>query len=520
MGKKKEEEGVVVVFTEEGSVGLDLEEQPGPTVAVQLVKEGTQATQHASLRPGLVITHVAGRDMVGRSLDDVFDAIVAHPERPLELRFAADEEEEAEADGGESAAWRTSLSSLLASPASMIFSSRAATDAAADTQPAGEPLPPVTTELWEASEKMLTPSVPGGLTTAVEYPAPTPPENVYEASGAGPFWTPSLELYRVTHDRRPGIGFQPRVVTRATITGVETKHVGGKEHTAYMVECRPTEGFPWSVAKRFSEFVALRTALGTAHPELLKAAFPSKQVLGSLLGSQQAQRATVTARRATLEAWLEAAVEACREDPTLLLFFHEDGASSAAAAGQEEAEPEDGGSPLRELTFVSSVTVAVAVGQSSFWRTAEPQFAVGVTPEFGGEGWTIRRSLSEFTALRAKMIAELEAISAGSGGGLSELPFPVVGWFSGKDTDDTRRARAILLQEWAEGALTLARREPLLLTFLQDDGSTAEEEPVAEPEGEAVLAEYRCLRRCQIRAEAVRALTGFKTLARRQKDAG
>ena len=79
-----------------------------------------------------------------------------------------------------------------------------------------------------------------------------------------------------------------------------------------------------------------------------------------------------------------------------------------------------------------------------------------------------------------------------------------------------RRARAILLQEWTEGALTLARREPLLLTFLQDDGSTAEEEPVAEPEGEAVLAEYRCLRRCQIRAEAVRLHLSIFVITRRQ----
>ena len=79
---------VVVVFTEQGSVGLELAEKPGPKVEVAVIKPGTQATQHASLQPGLVITHVAGEDMAGKTLDDVFDVIIAHPERPLEFRFA------------------------------------------------------------------------------------------------------------------------------------------------------------------------------------------------------------------------------------------------------------------------------------------------------------------------------------------------------------------------------------------------------------------------------------------------
>ena len=82
------QEEVIVVFREQGSVGLELVERPGPSVAVQQIKQGTQATQHASLQPGLVITHVAGEDMAGKTLDDVFDVIIAHPERPLEFRFA------------------------------------------------------------------------------------------------------------------------------------------------------------------------------------------------------------------------------------------------------------------------------------------------------------------------------------------------------------------------------------------------------------------------------------------------
>ena len=83
--------GLAVLFTELGSVGLDLEELPGtaPRVAINNVKEGTQAMAHPELRPGLVITHVAGRDMAGKSLDGVFDAIIDHPERPLEMRFAS-----------------------------------------------------------------------------------------------------------------------------------------------------------------------------------------------------------------------------------------------------------------------------------------------------------------------------------------------------------------------------------------------------------------------------------------------
>ena len=75
--------------------------------------------------------------------------------------------------------------------------------------------------------------------------------------------------------------------------------------------------------------------------------------------------------------------------------------------------------------------------------------------------------------------------------------------------------RASLLQGWVEGALSLARRHPLLLTFLQDDGTFTEESKVesAATTGaglsaekgtseEQVIAEYQCLRRCQIRAEA------------------
>jgi len=80
--------------------------------------------------------------------------------------------------------------------------------------------------------------------------------------------------------------------------------------------------------------------------------------------------------------------------------------------------------------------------------------------------------------------------------------------------DAALATRASFLQAWVEGALALASRQPLLLQFLQEDGSftetAAEAEAAAaaaaaspeEDQGEPVIAEYQCLRRCQIRAEA------------------
>lgn len=61
----------------------------------------------------------------------------------------------------------------------------------------------------------------------------------------------------------------------------------------------------------------------------------------------------------------------------------------------------------------------------------------------------------------------------------------------------------------------MASRNPLLLEFLQDDGTFAEDSdtstlaarganvlPEKEVAAERVIAKYQCLRRCQIRAEA------------------
>jgi C-terminal processing protease CtpA/Prc len=78
---------ISVVFTQQGSVGLDLREDPGPSVSIERVKPGTQAMQHANLKVGLTVTSIAGQDVRGKSVDDVVDVIIAHPERPLEFRF-------------------------------------------------------------------------------------------------------------------------------------------------------------------------------------------------------------------------------------------------------------------------------------------------------------------------------------------------------------------------------------------------------------------------------------------------
>ena len=81
--------------------------------------------------------------------------------------------------------------------------------------------------------------------------------------------------------------------------------------------------------------------------------------------------------------------------------------------------------------------------------------------------------------------------------------------------DTLLSGRASMLQSWVEGTLSLASRHPLLLQFLQDDGTFEEGEtaavaatassgvsPEKERVGEQGIAEYQCLRRCQIRADA------------------
>ena len=78
---------VSVLFTQQGSLGLDLREDPGPSVSIERIHPGGQAVQHAALKKDLTVLAVAGKDVRGKSLDDVGDLIIAHPERPLVMRF-------------------------------------------------------------------------------------------------------------------------------------------------------------------------------------------------------------------------------------------------------------------------------------------------------------------------------------------------------------------------------------------------------------------------------------------------
>ena len=89
---------VVVKFTQEGSIGLDLAEvdpRESFTVSVTVkgVKEGTQATSHPEIRPGMTVVRVGGTDCRGMSLDDVVDHILEHSARPLEFCFVEQVEE-------------------------------------------------------------------------------------------------------------------------------------------------------------------------------------------------------------------------------------------------------------------------------------------------------------------------------------------------------------------------------------------------------------------------------------------
>lgn len=204
--------------------------------------------------------------------------------------------------GADQAAWGASLTSLLAAPASgwsfrptaMLGAGGddAAAEAAVESTPAGRELPVPLDALWEATEKFVTPFPPGGNSTGVTYPAPAAVVNAYEVAAEGLLPPPLVELYRVTHEHRPGLGFQPLVVERASITGIATKYSGGgkAEFTVYTLYCQPREGFGWTVSKRFSDFVALRTALGAVEAAVLALEFPAKWFPGMMLGSEETQK--------------------------------------------------------------------------------------------------------------------------------------------------------------------------------------------------------------------------------------
>ena len=79
-----------VLFTEPGSLGLKFapKKQTG-AVEVIAINEGTQATRHPQLRPGLILTAVAGTSTAGLSYRRVIDLVRSLPGRPLQCSFSA-----------------------------------------------------------------------------------------------------------------------------------------------------------------------------------------------------------------------------------------------------------------------------------------------------------------------------------------------------------------------------------------------------------------------------------------------
>merc|ERR1719433_315145 len=75
--------------------------------------------------------------------------------------------------------------------------------------------------------------------------------------------------------------------------------------TFFAVEVTPARGSaPWSVQRRYTDFVELRTGLGLAEDSLPGSRFPPKLLMFRWLGDR------LEARRAGLEAWLLAVLRA------------------------------------------------------------------------------------------------------------------------------------------------------------------------------------------------------------------
>ena len=80
-----------VLFTEPGTLGLKFapNEQTG-AVEIIAINEGTQATRHPQLRPGLILTAVAGTSTAGLGYRRVIDLVRSLPGRPLRCSFSAE----------------------------------------------------------------------------------------------------------------------------------------------------------------------------------------------------------------------------------------------------------------------------------------------------------------------------------------------------------------------------------------------------------------------------------------------
>jgi hypothetical protein len=161
-------------------------------------------------------------------------------------------------DAGEaSAAWGASLTSLLASPALAIMRGAASglpdggtEGAAAQATPAGRELPLPLDAVWVDGVKFLTPSILHTSDTPVQYQPPAEVANLYAAEQDGLLPPPSVDLYRVTHEHRSGLGFQPVVVKHARITGISTKCNQGKDFTVYVARATSSMLILLTVASR------------------------------------------------------------------------------------------------------------------------------------------------------------------------------------------------------------------------------------------------------------------------------
>ena len=86
---------IEATFTELGSLGLSFEaDTPKDQPKIKEIKPDTQAVQHAQLGVGMVLAEVAGTPCQGVPYADCIQLVVAHPQRPIVLKFEQPEAEE------------------------------------------------------------------------------------------------------------------------------------------------------------------------------------------------------------------------------------------------------------------------------------------------------------------------------------------------------------------------------------------------------------------------------------------
>ena len=118
---------IEATFTELGSLGLSFEaDTPKDQPKIKEIKPDTQAVQHTQLGVGMVLAEVAGTPCQGVPYADCIKLVVAHPQRPIVLKFEQCEAEE-EADQDVAELRRLELKSRLSvSGLGMVGEARAA----------------------------------------------------------------------------------------------------------------------------------------------------------------------------------------------------------------------------------------------------------------------------------------------------------------------------------------------------------------------------------------------------------